>query len=83
MLQNYPNPFNPETTIKYSLAEAAKVQINVYNILGQHITTLLNTHRPAGYHSVVFNAENLSSGVYFYTMRAGEYVGVKKMIHVK
>jgi predicted esterase/predicted GH43/DUF377 family glycosyl hydrolase len=78
--QNYPNPFNPSTKIKFALPKADKVKIELYNTLGQNVKTLLNKAMKAGHHEVVFNAQNLSSGVYFYRIEAGEFQDVKKMI---
>ncbi|MEX0719472.1 MAG: T9SS type A sorting domain-containing protein [Balneolaceae bacterium] len=82
--QNYPNPFNPTTTIGYEIAKASNVQIDVYDILGQKIATLVNNERhQAGNYTVNFNASNLSSGVYFYTLKAGDIVQSKKMTLIK
>jgi ligand-binding sensor domain-containing protein len=81
--QNYPNPFNPSTTIKYDLPKSSDVKIEVYNIAGQKIQTLLNKKIAAGSHEIEFNAENRSSGVYFYRIEAGEFQDVKKMILLK
>ena len=81
--QNYPNPFNPATTIEFNLLKASDVRIEVYNIAGQKIQTLLNKNMTAGNHQAEFNAENLSSGVYFYKIEAGEFQDVKKMILLK
>jgi hypothetical protein len=81
--QNYPNPFNPTTTISFSLAKDDHVAINIYNVLGQKIMTLLNGNFTAGKHSVNFNAENLSSGTYFYELKADGKHLVKKMNLVK
>jgi hypothetical protein len=81
--QNYPNPFNPKTTIEFDLPKASDVRIEVYNITGQKIQTLLNEKKPAGSHQVEFNAEKLSSGVYFYRIEAEEFQDVKKMILLK
>ena len=69
--QNYPNPFNPSTTITYSLPERAKVNIEIYNLLGQKVNTIYDGVEAAGVHSVMWNAHNYSSGIYFYRMRAG------------
>ncbi len=80
---NFPNPFNPSTTIEYSLPKAANVRIEVYNVAGQKIETLLNNAIKAGHHEIEFNAQNLSSGIYFYRMQAGEFHQVKKMILIK
>jgi hypothetical protein len=83
LMQNYPNPFNPSTTIEFDLPKASEVRIEVYNIAGQKIQTLLNTKMSAGSHQVEFNAQNLSSGVYFYRIESGEFQDVKKMILIK
>ena len=81
--QNFPNPFNPNTVIEFNLPKAANVIIEVYNLAGQKIITLLNKKMPAGSHQVDFNASNLSSGVYFYRIKAGEFQDVKKMVLLK
>lgn len=81
--QNYPNPFNPVTTIKYNLKEKADVLLEVYNIAGQKVRTLVNEQQNTGEYEVIFNGENISSGVYFVRMRAGEYIETKKMALVK
>lgn len=78
--QNYPNPFNPSTTIEFGVPKTVNVRIEVYNIAGQRVKTLLNRKMQAGNHEVKFNAENLSSGMYYYRIEAGEYQDVKKMI---
>jgi len=80
LTQNYPNPFNPSTKIKYSLPKPENVKIEVYNTIGQKIKTLLNKQMPAGYHEVIFTAENLPSDVYFYRIIAGDFQDVKKMV---
>ena len=64
--QNYPNPFNPATTISYAIPQRTNVNIKVYNITGKEITTLVNEVKDPGTYNVNFNAENLSSGIYFY-----------------
>jgi hypothetical protein len=78
--QNYPNPFNPSTKIKFALPKAEKVKIELYNTLGQRVEILFDQHMKAGYHVVEFNGQNLSSGIYFYRIEAGEFQDVKKMI---
>ncbi|MEN8192742.1 MAG: T9SS type A sorting domain-containing protein [Bacteroidota bacterium] len=83
LAQNYPNPFNPSTTISYALPARSDVNIKVYNNLGQLVTTLFNGVNEAGTHEVVWNAADLSSGVYFYTINAGDFVATKKMILLK
>ncbi len=80
---NYPNPFNSSTTIEYHLSEVAHVTIKVYNILGQELETLVNSEKPAGYHSVKWNAANFASGIYFYRITAGTFTGVKKMALIR
>lgn len=77
--QNYPNPFNPSTSIVFSIKEYANVNLSVYNVLGQKITTLINEPMSAGFHNVQFNASNLSSGIYFYRLTAGNETKVMKM----
>lgn len=81
--QNHPNPFNPVTTIKYELPYDASVSISVYDITGHEIVTLVNERERAGYHSIEFNASNISSGVYFYRVSAGQYEAVKRMMLIK
>ncbi|MDY6915024.1 MAG: T9SS type A sorting domain-containing protein [Candidatus Cloacimonadota bacterium] len=86
--QNYPNPFNPETTINYEMTQPGNVTIEIYNIKGQKIKTLVNSTKDAGEHSVVWNGRDesgnsVSSGVYFYKMQAGKYTSTKKMILMK
>ncbi len=81
--QNYPNPFNPTTSINYSIPESVDVQLEVYNILGQRVATLVSGFQTSGTHSVVFDASQLASGVYLYRIAAGKYVSVKKMMLVK
>ncbi len=81
--QNYPNPFNPTTTIEYSLVQPESVNLSVYNLIGVQVMTLVKAQIAAGHYSVQFNAASLPSGVYFYTLRAGEFVDTKKMILVK
>jgi len=78
--QNYPNPFNPSTKINYGIKKAGNVEISVYNILGNKVATLLNGFKPAGRHSISFNATNLSSGVYFYRINSNGFVETRKMI---
>jgi hypothetical protein len=80
LFQNYPNPFNPSTTISFSLPKEAKVELKVFNTLGQEIATLADGTLTQGVHSVVWNAADVSSGVYFYSISAGGLVEVKKML---
>lgn len=81
--QNFPNPFNPSTSIEFSIPSDNNVQVKVFNILGMEITTLLNGHRKAGTHRIVFNAGDLADGVYFYKIISGKYSELKKMILLK
>lgn len=83
LTQNYPNPFNPSTVINYSIPVASKVELSVYNVLGQKVATLVNAQQAAGKFNVQFNASALSSGMYFYRLEAGNRVEVKKMLLIK
>jgi T5SS/PEP-CTERM-associated repeat protein len=78
--QNYPNPFNPSTTIRYDIPVESHVLLEVYNLLGQRVAVLVDELREAGYHTVQFDAGNLSSGMYLYRIRAGEYMEVRKFM---
>lgn len=83
LYQNYPNPFNPSTVIRFALPVESKVILKVYNILGQEVATLVDGEMVAGYHKVVFNANNLSSGVYFYRLDANKFSKTMKFMLVK
>jgi hypothetical protein len=83
LVQNYPNPFNPSTSIKYSLAAQSLVSLKVYDILGSEVATLVNTVQGTGAYEVNFNASNLASGLYFYTLKAGNFTSTKKMMLLK
>jgi len=83
LYQNFPNPFNPVTTIGFSLPLDTFVEINVYSISGQKITTLVNEKMGKGYHNIQFKAENLPSGVYLYCIKTDRFVQVKKMMLLK
>src|SRR3990172_3064206 len=80
---NYPNPFNPNTTIKYSIPKDANTTLNVYNALGQLVTTLVNEYQKGGMYEVNFNGANYPSGVYFYRLESGNFVETKKMVLIK
>jgi hypothetical protein len=88
LAQNYPNPFNPQTTISFALPEAGAVKLEVYNVLGQKVSTLVDHYLPAGHHEVVFSGDDghgheLSSGVYFYRLHAGTFESSRKMLLLK
>ncbi len=81
--QNYPNPFNPSTKINFAIPKSDYVSLRVYDILGREVKVLVNENLSAGEYEVGFDAKGLSSGMYYYSLRAGEYVSVKKMVLVK
>ncbi|MBE0570027.1 MAG: T9SS type A sorting domain-containing protein [Ignavibacteriaceae bacterium] len=82
--QNYPNPFNPSTKISWQSPVSSWQTLKVYDMLGREVATLVDEYRPAGSYEVEFSAKSgLKSGVYFYTLRAGEFVQTKKMILIK
>ena len=83
LLQNYPNPFNPITKIKYQIPHSSFVALKVYDVLGNEIATLVSDEKPAGSYEVVFSADGLTSGVYFYQLRSGNYIETKKMVMMK
>ena len=80
LMKNFPNPFNPITKIRYGLPKPVDVKIEVYNILGERVLTLVDQHKPAGYHLTEFNAGNFASGLYFYTIKADKFYKVRKML---
>jgi hypothetical protein len=81
--QNYPNPFNPSTTINYSIGEAGIVKVAVYNLLGQEVALIVNEFKEAGLHSVNFDAAQLTSGAYFYTIETPQFKQTRKMLLAK
>ena len=83
LYNSYPNPFNPSTTIKFDIAGLTKVKIAVFDVLGKEIQTLVNDNLKSGKYELQFDATGLSSGMYFYTMEAGDYKSIKKMVLVK
>lgn len=83
LFQNYPNPFNPVTYIRFQIPERSNIKLTIYNILGEQIKTLLDEEKDRGSYEVTFDAGNLSSGIYFCRMQAGNYVSVIKMLLVK
>jgi photosystem II stability/assembly factor-like uncharacterized protein len=78
--QNYPNPFNPSTSIKYSIPVEIEVRLEILNVLGEQVELLINETKTAGTYDALWNASNMSSGVYFYRLQAGSFVETKKMI---
>lgn len=84
LFQNYPNPFNPITHIRFGLPKASDVTLELFNILGQKITTLLDEWKPTGYHIIDFNASQFADGIYYYRLTSGkEFVQTKKLILIK
>jgi Secretion system C-terminal sorting domain len=81
--QNYPNPFNPSTKIKFGLPKESKVLLLIYNILGEEVAQLVNQQFQAGYYEIELYNSGFSSGVYLYTIQAGDFVDTKKMILLK
>ncbi len=81
--QNYPNPFNPATTMSFSLPDAVDVKLEIYNIMGQKVTTLIDDRREAGNHVVQWDGSDAASGIYFYRITAGQYTESKKMLLLK
>jgi GH35 family endo-1,4-beta-xylanase len=81
--QNYPNPFNPTTNIQYNIPKTSIVSLRIYDVLGRLVQTLVNTEQKPGSYSVSFNAQNLSSGVYFYQINAGSFTQTKKLLLLK
>ena len=82
LAQNRPNPFNPSTEIKFSLPSAADVSLKIYNVTGQLVKEFTGTEN-AGTHSIVWDASNAASGIYFYKIAAGNYTDTKKMVFLK
>ncbi|MGA8263083.1 MAG: T9SS type A sorting domain-containing protein [Ignavibacteriaceae bacterium] len=81
--QNYPNPFNPTTTIEFTLPEKSNVKLNVYNVLGVKLTTLVQGEKEAGTYSVKFNASRYPSGLFIYELQTDNFKQTKKMIYLK
>lgn len=81
--QNYPNPFNPSTTIRFNIPEAGVVSLKVFNVLGQEVAQLVSQELTQGFHEVDFDASQFSTGIYFYTIQAGDFVATKKMMLLK
>jgi len=83
LFPNYPNPFNPATTIRYSLPEANRVILNIYDITGRMVEQIINQHTPAGYHTISWDATGYSSGIYIARMQARDVVKTQKMVLMK
>ena len=88
LYQNYPNPFNAGTVIEFDVPTASDVELTIYNVLGQKVTTLVSSNMTAGHHRVEWNAEYaggraVTSGVYFYRFQADEFVSVRKLVVLK
>jgi len=81
--QNFPNPFNPSSTIRYDLPASVHVKLTIYNMLGQEVATLVDDIEDAGFKSVEWNASDVSSGVYFYRLLAGNFIDVRKTLVIK
>ncbi len=83
LYQNYPNPFNPSTTIQFTISETNNVELSIYNVLGEKVTTIVDKELNAGRHKVEFNASRMSSGVYFYRLKTANKIISKKMLLIK
>jgi hypothetical protein len=81
--QNYPNPFNSSTNIKYAISQSSRVSIKVFDLMGKEVATLLNRYQQAGRYDIIFQANDLASGIYFYSLRSGDFVATKKLILLK
>jgi len=82
--QNHPNPFNPSTTINYQLSKSGKVNLKIFNMLGEEIETLIDDFQPAGFYTKVFHApSNLTSGIYFYRLHTNNFIDTKKFVLLK
>ena len=83
LYQNHPNPFNPTTAIDFALPKANRVELTVYNVLGNEVAKLVDGEMTAGHHSIVLDGADLTSGIYFYHLKAGEFTQMKKMVLMK
>ena len=81
--QNYPNPFNPSTVVQYAIPEATNVKIEIFNITGEKVATLVDEFKSEGYYEISFDASGLPTGMYLYRISAGAFVSTKKMILMK
>ena len=82
-MQNYPNPFNPVTMISYQLPKTSHVELSVYNLLGEKVIALVSEKQQPGQHQVKWDATGFPSGIYYYSLTAGEFKQVKKMVLVR
>jgi len=80
LFQNYPNPFNPSSTIRFEIPKTSFVKISIYDILGNEIEKLVNEEKNSGQHEIIFDAKELASGIYYYTIRTGEFTQSRKMV---
>ena len=80
LAQNYPNLFNVITLIKYSIPEVSEVRLEILNILGEQVELLVNETKPAGKYEAVWNSCDLASGIYFYSLKAGDFIEINKMV---
>ena len=83
LYQNYPNPFNPSTTISFAVPKSGNVTLKIYNTLGEEVATLADGYMEAGIHTMNFNADQLSSGLYIYRLNSKEATFTKKMLFLK
>jgi hypothetical protein len=83
LLQNYPNPFNPTTVISYQLPVSSEVRLDVFDLLGRKVATLVNERQSTGTYEVTFDASHLASGVYLYRLQAGDFSVSKKLFLIK
>ena len=83
LYQNFPNPFNPVTTIRFTIPKSVNTQLKVFNILGQEIEVLIDEHLKPGQYKTTWNAAHHASGVYFYQLKAGNFISVKKLVVLK
>ena len=81
--QNYPNPFNPSTTIRFNLPATSKATLKIYNVVGQLIATLVDQQLSQGYHELQWRADNIPSGIYFYSLKSGSFAETNRMILLK
>ena len=83
LVQNYPNPFNSQTIIRFDLPKGSHVSLKVFDLLGQQVAVIVDELRPAGSHKVVFDASDLTSGVYFYRLQTGAFVQTRKLLLIR